>query len=303
MSTDEWESGTIVLPAAEFAAFRQAVQAADDAHKRRVFDQTQAFWKGLTRKQQTDLAAHKDAIYDWAAARHKADRERPLRRWPTAEQVRADEEDRRAFDDAYELLNNRLWYGPAAGKPSRVLQSEMKYPTNRTTAFHAEEASVTFDPAKRTVRWYVHRQNHAVERGRNTWLAQLFFERLGKVRWTHGTGGVITGNNDYNVHEHTGPGEGGNFVTGAYGYLGIEQAPNHVKPFTNAKGERIGAQAKRTRYSHVVGTPVKLDRWGQPIRTAPPTSPGTARAKTTAKSTAGSFAPHHKAEADPSILG
>lgn len=301
MSHDEWESGTIVLPATEFASFRQAIQAADDAHKRRVFDYTQRFWKGLTRRQQTDLAAHKDAIRTWADAREKADRERPLRRWPTAEQIRADEEDQRAFADAYEMLFDRLWYGETAGKPSRVLQSEMKYPTNRTTKYTAGDANVTFDPERRTVSWNAH-GNHAVERARLTWLARVFFDQVSRVRWKAGTGGVIAGNNESNMHASSSPGAGANYVTAAYGYLGVEQAPNHVKPFTNAKGERIGAQVKRTRDGRLVGTPVKLDRWGQPIRTAPPTSPGTVRAKTTARSTPGSFAPHHKSEADPSIL-
>lgn len=54
-----WDSqhGEIVLPSAEFAAVRQAVQKATHDHQTWVFEETQAFWKGLTRKEQSDPAA------------------------------------------------------------------------------------------------------------------------------------------------------------------------------------------------------------------------------------------------------
>lgn len=48
----EQERGDIILPSAEFAAVRQAVQKAVQDHQEKVFEETQTFWKGLTRKEQ-----------------------------------------------------------------------------------------------------------------------------------------------------------------------------------------------------------------------------------------------------------
>lgn len=62
MSRFEWERGEFTLPSAELARVRQAVQAADADHKKRVFVKTQEFWKSLSRKEKTDSQAYLAAV-------------------------------------------------------------------------------------------------------------------------------------------------------------------------------------------------------------------------------------------------
>lgn len=132
-------------------------------------------------------------------------------------------------------------------RPSRVLQAEMEFPTSRTTTFCAPDCSVIFNVANRTVGWDVPENNHACEHARGSHLGEAFFGAIGKVRWTHGTGGVITGNDEYASGSRE-AGGGANYVTAAYGYLGIEQAPMHAVPFTNAQGQRVSPEVKIGRY-------------------------------------------------------
>lgn len=129
----ETEHGEIVLPSAEFAAVRQAVQKAGHDHQTKVFDETQAFWKGLTRKEQTDPVAYETARKKLIDARRQAiDSARRI--WgsrsvtPHAEQL---------VNDLAKRLT--LYRGQA---PARVLKSDMPFPTNRTKEFRAGEGNI-----------------------------------------------------------------------------------------------------------------------------------------------------------------
>lgn len=68
MSYYEDENGTFVLPSAEFAGFRQAMQAVQERHTSQAFDLTQEFWRGLTRKQQTDAGEYAKAQHAFMQA-------------------------------------------------------------------------------------------------------------------------------------------------------------------------------------------------------------------------------------------
>lgn len=98
-----WDTqhGEITLPSAEFAAVRQTVQKATHEHQTKVFDETQSFWKGLTRKKETGPAAYTAALTPHAK-------------------------------DIIEDAGWRLGL-PCDGKPARVLKSDLPFPTNRTT--------------------------------------------------------------------------------------------------------------------------------------------------------------------------
>jgi hypothetical protein len=50
MSRYEWDSGTIVLPAAEVTAVKRAVKNAADGHLSRLYDEAQKFWAALPRR-------------------------------------------------------------------------------------------------------------------------------------------------------------------------------------------------------------------------------------------------------------
>lgn len=236
MSCYQWESGTIKLPTGEFARVRQAVAKADLAAKEGAFAAAQEFWKGLTRKQQTDQATYRQAIDAWD---HEF-RNRPstggyltygrLRTLSASEAAR--ERNAETWHEAARNLLLRVaehrWVpGPDSatrgswepGSPRRVLQTDMDYPTNRTTTFHCDGATIAFDRETSSVHWDVGENNRAVESAHSTALAQVLFEELSKVAWTRGTGGVLSGNDEYN-REAQYAGGGANYVTIGFGPVG-----------------------------------------------------------------------------------
>lgn len=254
MSRNEWEAGVIKLPSAEFAKFRQGIQDADKAHKERVFNHTQALWKSLSRKEQTDPKALTNAAFNYA--------------WGPRSNI----EDQAVASDVQDRVTRCLNAGDR--KPRRVQAADMDYPTNRTLDFDGSDGRVTFDRDQRTVTWEVSENNHACERARNSVVGKAFFDQMEKVRWTHGTGGVIIGNDEYSQDEgHYSSGAGGSYDKNGFGYLGAEHAPTCTRPFINGKGERVEIQTKLGRYG-LVGKAVTA---------------GSARGKTTARSNTGSF--------------
>jgi hypothetical protein len=241
MSCNEWERGELTLPAAEFARVRQAVQAADDGHKKRVFAKTQKFWEDLTRKEKADSEAYLAAVARLAQERNDSVRPRGLFSL-SVRQIREQQQDQAARETAIDLL----YLKGHGARPARVLQAEMHFPTNRTTTFRTPDCSVSFDAATRMATWDVPEGNHACERACGSHLAEAFFGAIEMVRWTHGTGGVITGNDEY-ARDSREAGGGANYVKAAYGYRGIQQAPMYAKPFTNAKGQQVTVKVKMGR--------------------------------------------------------
>lgn len=248
MSKNEWESGTLKLPTAEFAKVRKAVEATDRRTKEAVFDHTQRFWKSLTPKQKRDRNAYSEAVrtFCYGADNHEFVNGQWVQRPRTPAGI-GDRTPDSVVDDTYDRLsavlrqrveNERGWTEWQEAPPRRVLKTDMDYPTNRTTSFYAgEEAYITFDRDASTVHWEVHENNHAVERAHEHPHTRGFFDALSKVRWTRGTGGVIAGNDEYNS-ESRDVGGGANYPTYAIGPLGEAEAPFACVEYLDSKGRR-----------------------------------------------------------------
>lgn len=271
----ETEHGEIVLPSAEFAAVRQAVQKAVHDHQSKVFDETQAFWKGLTRKEQTDPAAYAAAQDRFIQARRRAIDD-ASRSWgrrsiqPGAEEV---------VEDLSMRLTPR--YGTA---PARVLKSDMDFPTNRTTQFRAGEGSIVFHKDTNLVTFETGEYRNVIERARNSPAGSAFFARLKTVKWTRGTGGVFRGDNEIS-HEET---DRGQYVTRAYGPIGAAQEPSHCEEYTDSKGHRVTREELSDLQQELWKAHRKLqDRMA---KTMAASGQGAGRRKTTAASNRGSFA-------------
>lgn len=244
MSRNEWERGEFKLPSAEYADFRQTIQRHDKAVKERAFALTQECWKSLSRKEQTDPNAYVEAAGRFCHFKgHPDEPYRPLR---IGGRVVLSVPDDPAISKAHLLMG--LWNQNR--KPKRVLKSDVDWPTNRTTYFSDRSCSVTFDPKNKTVHWETDDGNHAVDGARESALGKAFFARLDKVRWTHGTGGSLVGNDEYN-QDNDDVGGGANYCTGAYGYLGIQQNPERVEPFVNARGQHVDVDLTWGRYGYV----------------------------------------------------
>ncbi|XKH58324.1 hypothetical protein LG293_17005 (plasmid) [Citricoccus nitrophenolicus] len=264
MSKREWESGQIKLPSGEFAGLRKAIQDADEARRREAFQHTQAFWKALTRKQRTDGAAYDVAGRDWIQRQYADAQRTGWRPWGQGSPARDAEMD--AKDLAHEMLGRVTRGGRHA--PRRVLAADMEYPTNRTTEFSTGSgATIAFHRASNTVTWETDHNNHSVDHARATALGRTLFDRLKQVTWTRGTGGALTGNDEYHQDDDS-FGGGANYSTESYGPLGAQDAPDNLIPYTDSQGRRFAAagQMKPNRYTGMYERQVvEVDASGRPI--------------------------------------
>lgn len=278
----ETEHGDIVLPSSEFAAVRQAVQKAEHDHQMRVFEATQEFWKGLTRKQQTDPAAYQEA-----ATAHMAERwrllESALRGWgrrsvtPHAEDVLND-------------LSGHLSLRPGT-KPARVLKSDIPFPTNRTTEFSSGDWSISFNKASNTVTFDTGEYRNVIDKAHSSPAGTALFEAIRKVKWTRGTGGVFYGNNEINAEEGY---DRGHYVTTAYGPIGAAQEPSHCEEYTDSKDNRVTRADLRQLQQVKWDAERKLQQ--RMAKATAAAGRGAGRGKTTAASNRGSFAAYGHSE-------
>lgn len=253
MPLQSGEHADFILPDAEFAPTRQAVQAADRQRKEEVFEHTQRCWRSMTRRERTNTEAYAEAVERYA--RVELTEWVPRRDWvglPIETMVR---------DGVHGDVVKKLM-SVAGDKPRRVLATDMNYPTNRTTDFVDEVngVTVTFDRPSNSVRYEVHSGDGALVRARRSWLREALLDRMESMRWTRGTGGVVV--RDGEAVGLDGGAEGRvESVTAGYGYIGLDRCPEVTTPFG---GDRTRVPAVAAGY-------------------------GVARGKSTPESTAGSF--------------
>lgn len=189
MSCNNTESGTIRIPAREWAGLKKTVRDAAIQHRQVV---------------QNELATAIEWLNDNGASFTAGDTHSALnaytRRVPSRHRS--------------ELIENLMYEGLEAlahqsKKGTFYLPTEKtidalvgKKPTNKTVLFSDEEAgewTIAFDNATKAVEWSVSENNRAVERAHEDPVAIALFAALRKVRFgahKH-LGGVITGNDEY----------------------------------------------------------------------------------------------------------
>ena len=212
MSHNEWEAGEVILPTAEFARVRQDVADSVSANSDAIYRAGQKFWSALSPKEKRGGPDHAQAL------------ERFARLTPNV-------------PDEFWAAAQLEWGQP--GK--RIKKDALEFPTARTTHFRAGyEAWIDFNRERHSVSWGTSDNNHAVERARDTAAAAAFFRALDTVKWTRGTGGVLTGNDEYNQDSRE-DGRGANYTTVGYGPIGAVAAPGRTAPFQMAEGTRVSA--------------------------------------------------------------
>jgi hypothetical protein len=254
MSKYGWERGSIKLPTSDFTKVRKVMEDGAKADAQAAFDETQRFWKGLTAKQKRDQgeyqAAAREFVYGNPYVSTGGWGSRALQDPSRPHSPGVADGHREAVS---ELLGKALYNRvetPSPHRPGhvsvdhvpcppkRVLRSDVDFPTNRTTVFRVgSEATVSFDRDRSEVTWAVPDNNHAVENARDHPVAGRFFGAIAKVRWTRGTGGVLTGNDEYN-RDNDYAGGGANYCTTAFGPIGAEEEPMQCAEFTDSKGVR-----------------------------------------------------------------
>lgn len=226
MSCYEWSHGTIVLPSNQFAMVKKAVADAQTSMFQQEFDEAQAFWKSLTRKQQTDREAYLAA----------------LRAYRVAE----------ADFTALWKVEAVAGYRGQEKDPRRLIRTDWEWPTNRTTEFHDDNLDLIFDTQQRSVTYVVPENNHAREWAERSPLHTALMEALRQVRWSRSSGGVILGNDEYNRdsgYDHEGA--GGSYVVMAFGPEGAREAPSHVTSFRDANGALMMPETSFSRSGRV----------------------------------------------------
>ena len=199
MSCYEWTNGNIKLPSAEVSRVWTALIDAVNDESQRKYDAAQALWKGLSRKQQTDAEAYRQATWE-----HEY-----------------------ALGLPYVVRE----------KPRRAKKTDYQWPTKTTTSLRDGGLFIGLDRKTRTIRYSVDENNHAREYAAETALSKAWERVIREVKWTHGTGGVLLGNDEYNRDAGEDyAGGGGSYVVAAYGYLGAKEAPNYVEDFQTPKG-------------------------------------------------------------------
>jgi hypothetical protein len=223
MSCYERERGTIKLPTAEFAKVRRAV--AEGAQ----FARDEVLAQAIKEFEASPPAARKS----------RSEYQRHL--WA----VSPSGQDSSGHNDwllKESLLDGMVGKSGAMSKPRAAMLRGGPI-TNRTTVFEAPSAYISFDAKNSTVEWQVDEGNHALEAARNGWGGKALFGALGKVTWTRGTGGTISGNDEYSADEGR-----GNYNTGAYGPIGASEEPSNFVPFTDSAGVRH--EVWNSKYAH-----------------------------------------------------
>jgi hypothetical protein len=212
MSKREWEEGTIKLPSAAWAPFKQALQKGMSEHMAKDYELAVKLHAVLAEqkkgKRGFDLyAAFQAEAYAVIPGRHtmySSNYDKP--KYPFG------------VVDTWDV--ERLLLGTE--KPYTLLKPKKKdfapY-TSASLSFEGRSWSLTLNNATREVSWHVDDGNHNVEEARATPLGQLLFELLKKVNWTRATGGTIVGN-DENNEDSKYEGGGANYVTERFGPLG-----------------------------------------------------------------------------------
>jgi hypothetical protein len=190
MSTYEWESGTIKIPAKEWSKFRTAIIKASNELQTRGFELAKALYPKIKK------------------AKPKNNWESPMESVFEAERISNEDE---RYDVVYSLLNT---YDQEQRK--HVLRRPMKsnlnlLPTSKSGSVRCGEACISLDNDSKSVTWDVPENNHACDSARSHSLAKEMFRLLERITWTRGSGGTIIGNDEYN-RESDCAGGGGNYV-------------------------------------------------------------------------------------------
>jgi len=203
MSRNEWERGEIKLSTKEFGSVRRDLIAFYNARQTRLFEQAKQVYGSLK---------------ELGKGRRNFDYHAAFERVPAiAFTLNGRDGYHEIFDAIFpsKLVEGKGWM--QSSKPKVPKKSQFAPLKQSATVIPVgNEAGIGFKKDLRLVIWQVSENNHSVERAREHAMGKAFFNRLGRVVWTRGTGGEIVGNDEYNQDSHENGG-GANYVTARYG--------------------------------------------------------------------------------------
>ena len=235
MSRNCWEAGSVKLPAAEWKKARDALVQAWNARQLESLK--------VAQEVHTRLVAIKSAegskvlvkgLYEILDGT-QAD-QRLLERVST-------------LDLLWQIQSAVLKRDTASGKAILIAPKKKGFPEAAFTKWAGcslGDFSISVNHKAKSLGWNVSENNHAVEHARQHPLGVAFFKVLAGVRWTRGSGGTISGNDEY-CRDTVAEGGGANYVTARFGPLGQASDPLQRllrRAKSGAKRGGVGAREK-----------------------------------------------------------
>jgi len=200
MSCNEWERGTIRLPLVEYRKVRGATISVRNIRQENILRAAKTFYAAF----QADVRAK------------KVDRQKAYT--DLVDATFRDSDDGWRFD-----VLRLVPFNHTKGTIRLPVKSdEKRMYVRKSGTVHCGEASISFDNDTNAVSWDVPENNRARQAARKHPVALKFFNLLSNVSWTEGTGGVLVGNDEYNKDGDI-VGDGGNYITAAYGPVGARE--------------------------------------------------------------------------------
>ena len=231
MSNYECLQGDIKLPSAEFTRMRKVFELETKKRQEATFERTQVFWKGLTRKQQTDPTEYNKARREYIDKMYASTRSTGYGWNRSTDDSHVDEFEEATGLKAQMNPTTRQW---ETLPPKRVQKADIDWANNRTTRFTCGESGVYFDRETSNVRYSSGENHHAVDRATDQWLTPKFVEEIKKCRWSRDTGGVLYYKSEYQ--------EDGYQPSAGYGPRGFSE-PTCATDYVDTKGVKHSARA------------------------------------------------------------
>lgn len=253
MSCHNWETGDIVLSTTEFR--RVKTEFFETMNKRITLE-----FESVVRLYVALLAAGKGKRnFDWKTAFDALLQERTVSGYSSWGRTTQSTYDFRVLDE--DLIKRKMLYKEENDPVTKVVTREKCAPRkplkkdfplfvlSKATRASGDycEGTVTFNAVNRMVSWNVSENNHAVDRARESFVGSLFFKLLGTVKWTRGTGGCISGNDEHR-RDNREAGGGANELKETFGPL--------------------GEQMKEREYGSILRRPARRTPKAKPAKTA-----------------------------------
>lgn len=217
MSRREWEEGTIKLAVKEFARFRQELVAAHNnacEHDFKLLTQLHAA---------VALAAKGKRNFDYRAAIDEECAKSVAARWAST-RLSYPFKLLDSWNVASLLLseNGKLHTPKKKDLPTATVGAKTNSFPLPSSPTKGNEGSIHLNAETKEVSWCVSEGNHACDDASAGLYGNFFYRFMGTVVWTRDTGGVITGNDEYNEDTRD-VGGSANYIKLAWGPRGTAE--------------------------------------------------------------------------------
>lgn len=205
MSCYDWESGTIIIPSKIWSKFRSRLiavwNAKQEAQYKKCLQTHEKLTEGLKGTRGKARQEKIDSIIKCAYRQPRGPYESS--EYQTHEECEIEE-----------MLRENLFKDDKIVKPQKK-NFDIRAIT-KSTSMECDDGYVRFDNDTHSIHWHVSENNRACARAHSHWFAKALFTALYEVKWTRGSGGVISGNDEYS-RDDEGYGGGGNQANFTYG--------------------------------------------------------------------------------------